>query len=95
MVGAYHRLAPRGDALEDLDNAACKFYVALSKARWRDQSFTIFGKVIQGMGTAHTISERPNLVERGSEDRPVQPVVIRQVTIEEVVAGGSQIAMSK
>lgn len=95
IVGAYHRLAPRGDQLEDLDNAACKFYVSLSKAPWRDQSFTIFGKVIQGLDTAHTINQRPNQSERGFEDRPFQPVVIRQVLIEEVVAGGSQIALDR
>lgn len=92
IVGATHSLKPRGDVLEDLDNAACKFYIALSKAPWRDQSFTIFGKVIQGLNSAHTISQRPNLTERGFEDRPARPAIIREVIIEEVVASGSQIA---
>lgn len=96
VVGATHTLAPRaGDVLEDLDNAACKFYVALSKAPWRDQSFTIFGKVVQGLEAAHTISERPNQTERGFEDRPVRPALIREVIIEDVVASGSQIAMRR
>src|SRR5262249_11117281 len=85
IVGATPALVPRGDHLEDLDNAACKFYIALSKAPWRDQSFTIFGKVVQGLGAAHTISKRPNQTERGLEDRPQQPALIREVTIEEVI----------
>ena len=92
IVGATHSLANRGEQLEDLDNAACKFYISLSKAPWRDQSFTIFGKVIQGLDAAHTIAQRPNQGERGFEDRPVRPALIREVVIEEVVAGGSQIA---
>jgi len=92
IVGAAHSLIPRGDVLEDIDNGACKFYIALSKAPWRDQSFTIFGKVIQGLDAAHTISQRPNQTERGFEDRPARPAVIREVVIEEVIASGSQIA---
>ncbi len=92
VVGASHSLVSRGDQLEDLDNAACKFYISLSKAPWRDQSFTIFGKVIQGLDAAHTIAKRPNQSERGFEDRPVRPAIIREVVIEEVIAGGSQIA---
>lgn len=92
IVGATHTLYPRGNDLEDLDNAACKFYIALSKAAWRDRSFTIFGKVVQGLGTAHTINQRPTRMDRGYEDAPEQPVVIRDVIIDEVVAGGSQIA---
>ena len=36
--------------------------------------------------------QRPNLSEPGLEDRPQQPVVIRQVLIEEVTAAGSQVA---
>jgi cyclophilin family peptidyl-prolyl cis-trans isomerase len=92
IVGATHSLVSRGDQLEDLNNAACKFYIALSKAPWRDQSFTIFGKVIQGLDAAHTIAERPNQTERGFEDRPQRPAVIREVMIDEIVANGSQIA---
>lgn len=95
IVGATHSLVPRGDQIEDLDNAACKFYIALTKAPWRDQSFTIFGKVVQGGGVAHTISQRPNQTDRGVEDRPVRPAVIREVIIDEVLASGSQIAANR
>jgi cyclophilin family peptidyl-prolyl cis-trans isomerase len=84
-VGAWHGLAAKEGApgtFEDLDNAACKFYITLARSPWRDASFTIFGKVVQGLDVAHKINERPNLSELGSEDRPVSPVLIRQVIIE-------------
>ena len=94
-IGAWHGLTAKGDqagTFEDLDNAACKFYLTLAKAPWRDASFTIFGKVIQGLDVGHKINRRPNLADPGLEDRPQQPAIIRQVIIEEVVAGGAQVA---
>ena len=84
-VGAWHgrrKTNETADTYEDLDNAACKFYVTLARSPWRDASFTIFGKVVQGLDVAHKINERPNQTELGSEDRPVVPVLIRQVIIE-------------
>jgi len=83
IVGATHTLVPRGDQLEDLDNAACKFYIGLTRSPWRDLSFTIFGKVIQGLDVAHKINQRPNHTEPGMQDRPREPVTIRRVIIEE------------
>jgi peptidyl-prolyl cis-trans isomerase B (cyclophilin B) len=72
-VGAWHG--------EELETAACKFYITLSKAPWMDGGWTIFGKVVQGFEVARTILQRP---VRNDEfrDRPEQPVVIRSVTIE-------------
>jgi cyclophilin family peptidyl-prolyl cis-trans isomerase len=84
-VGAWHGRRKTGetaDTYEDLDNAACKFYITLARSPWRDASFTIFGKVVQGLDVAHKINERPNQTELGLEDRPVSPVLIRQVIIE-------------
>jgi cyclophilin family peptidyl-prolyl cis-trans isomerase len=95
VVGAWHGLSAKADQpgmFEDLDNAACKFYITLAKSPWRDASFTIFGKVIQGLDVAHRINGRPNYSEQGLEDRPLQAVVIRQVVIEEVLATGAQVA---
>jgi peptidyl-prolyl cis-trans isomerase B (cyclophilin B) len=72
-VGAWHG--------EELETAACKFYITLSKAPWMDGGWTIFGKVVRGLDVARTILTRP---VRNDEfrDRPEQPVVIRSVTIE-------------
>jgi cyclophilin family peptidyl-prolyl cis-trans isomerase len=84
-VGAWHgrrKTNESADTYEDLDNAACKFYITLARSPWRDASFTIFGKVVEGLDVAHKINERPNQTELGSEDRPMVPVLIRHVTIE-------------
>lgn len=86
VVGAWHGLAPKADqpgTFEDVENAACKFYIALSKSPWRDLSYTIFGKTVQGLDVAHKINQRPNRAEPGMQEIPQQPVVIRQVIIEE------------
>jgi cyclophilin family peptidyl-prolyl cis-trans isomerase len=84
-VGAWHgrrKTSETADTYEDVDNAACKFYITLARSPWRDASFTIFGKVVEGLDVAHKINERPNQTELGSEDRPVVPVLIRQVIIQ-------------
>ena len=72
-VGAWH-----GDQVE---TAACKFYITLSKAPWMDGGWTVFGKVTKGLDVARTIVTRP-VRDAEFKDRPVQPVVIRSVTIE-------------
>jgi cyclophilin family peptidyl-prolyl cis-trans isomerase len=73
IVGAWHA--------EEVETGACKFYITLSKAPWMDGNWTVFGKVSQGLDVARTILMRP---VRNDEfkDRPVQPVVIRSITIE-------------
>ncbi len=92
-VGAWHGSAKRGakdESLVDLDNAACKFYITLTKSAWRDQTYTIFGKVVQGLEVVRTINERPNQVD--PSDRPRQPVLIREVLIEEILVAGPLVA---
>ena len=70
-VGAWHD--------EELESAACKFYITLSKAEWMDGNFTLFGKITQGLEIARAIHRQP--VQAKDGDRPVDPVVIRSVTI--------------
>jgi peptidyl-prolyl cis-trans isomerase B (cyclophilin B) len=72
-VGAWHG--------EEVETAACKFYITLSKAPWMDGNWTVFGKVTQGLDVARTILNRPRRDDE-FKDRPVQPVVIRSVTVE-------------
>jgi peptidyl-prolyl cis-trans isomerase B (cyclophilin B) len=82
-VGAVH-----GEALE---SAACKFYVSLSKAPGMDGGYTIFGKITKGLDIAQAIHKRP--VESGEmSERPVEPVVIRQVTIHALPQGAAGLA---
>lgn len=81
-VGAWH-----GEVEVD----ACKFYITLSKAPWMDGKWTAFGKVTRGLDVARTILTRP-VSDDELKTRPVQPVVIRSVTIETTVAdsGGNR-----
>jgi cyclophilin family peptidyl-prolyl cis-trans isomerase len=72
-VGAWHS--------EDVETAACKFYINLSKAEWMDSHFTLFGKITKGLEVVRAIHARP-VQDDGLHDRPVTPVVIRSVTID-------------
>ena len=45
-----------------------------------DGQWTIFGKVTQGLDIARTIFQRP--VHEDDPARPVEPVVIREVSIQ-------------
>jgi peptidyl-prolyl cis-trans isomerase B (cyclophilin B) len=65
----------------DPQSAACRFYITAASMRQMDGSFTIFGKVTQGMDIVHTINTRG--VQEN--DRLKQPVVIRSVTIRTVL----------
>jgi peptidyl-prolyl cis-trans isomerase B (cyclophilin B) len=72
-VGAWHG--------EEVETAACKFYINLGKAQWMDGNFTLFGKVIQGLDVVRAIHAKP-VREDDFRDRPVTPVVMRSVTID-------------
>lgn len=72
-VGAWHGI--------EVESAACKFYITLSKAPWMDGNYTVFGKMIQGLDVAHRIVTRPVRADDETKDRPQEPVIIRAVTI--------------
>jgi cyclophilin family peptidyl-prolyl cis-trans isomerase len=76
---------------EDPDTAACRFYITLNKAPFLDGTFTIFGKVTNGLDVARRIFSLPvrNDPEYPEGDRPEKPVVIRSVTIETSEASGA------
>ncbi|MBX7102911.1 MAG: peptidylprolyl isomerase [Gemmataceae bacterium] len=71
VLGAFHDDSP--------ESAACRFYVALTKAPAMDGNFTIFGRVETGLDVVRMISKQPNV--EGTV-QPVKPVVIRSVVIE-------------
>jgi peptidyl-prolyl cis-trans isomerase B (cyclophilin B) len=73
-VGAWHA--------EELESAACKFYITLTPAPWMDGNFTVFGKVIEGLDVVRRIAARPQRAEDPFDGRPLEPVSIRQVTIQ-------------
>lgn len=78
-VGAWHA--------EEVETAACKFYITLDKAPWMDGNWTVFGKVTQGLDVARAIRSRP--VRKDEKDRPEHPVVIRAVEVTPIIVHGS------
>jgi peptidyl-prolyl cis-trans isomerase B (cyclophilin B) len=72
-VGAWHK--------EEADTAACKFYITLTRAPVMDGNWTVFGKVTRGLDVVRKIAQRPLKPDDEFKDRPLNPVVIRKVTI--------------
>jgi peptidyl-prolyl cis-trans isomerase B (cyclophilin B) len=70
-VGALHE--------EQVETAACKFYITLTKADWMDGRFTLFGKVKSGLDVVRAIHQsRPRADD---PDRPEDPIVMQTVSI--------------
>jgi peptidyl-prolyl cis-trans isomerase B (cyclophilin B) len=78
-VGAWH-------FSDESDTDAGRFYITLHPAPWMDGDYTIFGKVTRGLDVADTINKRP-VFDEVPFDRPKEPVVIRQVTIQSAPGG--------
>jgi peptidylprolyl isomerase len=65
----------------DNDSANSQFFITLKRETGFDTRYTIFGKVIEGMNNVRTISGvEPK--EGPSNERPVEPVRIKTVTIQ-------------
>ncbi len=54
-----------------------QFFVTLAPTAWLDGKHAIFGKVVDGMDVVRTIGNTPT----GPGDRPLEPVVMREVRI--------------
>jgi len=61
-----------------VDSASCQFFIMLADTPRLDGQYTVFGKVIEGMDVVEKIGK----VKVDSKDHPVQPVVMKKVTIE-------------
>lgn len=70
----------------DPNSAGSQFYVCLKRRPDLDGKYTVFGQVVEGMEVVSKIGE----VETGPGDRPLEDVLVRDVTIEE--ASGATVA---
>ncbi len=75
-VGAWHR--------EELETAACRFYITTEKIPSWDGNYTVFGKVTRGLDVVRTINSRP--VEEKTNQLK-EPVPIKGVVIQVVEEG--------
>ena len=63
---------------QDFNSANSQFFITLKREAAFDNKYTIFGKVIEGMNNARTISG----VEPKTVERPVEAVKIKSITIQ-------------
>ena len=62
---------------QDPNTANCQFYITLQRYPSWDRNYTVFGKVIEGMNNASTISGVPK-----NGERPLDKVIIKTITIQ-------------
>ncbi len=61
------------------DTANCQFFITLKGVSEFDEDYTVFGKVISGIGNAEIIARAP--VESETE-RPADTIVIKSITLQ-------------
>jgi cyclophilin family peptidyl-prolyl cis-trans isomerase len=59
------------------NTANCQIFITVGPAQHLDGAFTIFGQVVSGQDVADGIAEVPT----GEKDRPLEPVILKTVTI--------------
>ena len=62
----------------DVNSANSQFFIMLKREPNFDKNYTVFGKVIEGMGNVRTIAG----VEPKEGEKPVEPVRIKTIRIE-------------
>jgi cyclophilin family peptidyl-prolyl cis-trans isomerase len=63
---------------QDVNSANSQFFITLRREAQFDNKYTVFGKVIEGMGNAYTIAG----VTPKQGERPMENIVIKNITIQ-------------
>ena len=63
---------------QDFNSANSQFFITLKRESGFDDKYTVFGKVIDGMGNVRTIAG----VQPKEGERPLEPVRIKSITIQ-------------
>ncbi|HZH32088.1 MAG TPA: peptidylprolyl isomerase [Pyrinomonadaceae bacterium] len=61
------------------DSANSQFYVTLKRQAAFDGRYTVFGRVIEGIGIADIISTAP--LAEGTQDRPADKIIVKSITL--------------
>ncbi len=63
----------------DKESSGSQFYITVAPTHQLDGDYVVFGKVLEGMPTAHAIESTP--IDPTTRDRPVTPPVIRSMEL--------------
>ncbi len=64
---------------QDINSANCQFFITLKRVFDWDGQYTVFGKVIEGIGNAQVIAQAPT---RPGSEIPADKIIIRSITLQ-------------
>jgi len=67
---------------QDPNSASSQFYICDGPQHGLDESYAVFGKVVDGMDVVRAIASVDTTTKYGMPDWPVQDVIIESITIE-------------
>ncbi len=73
------------------NSAGSQFFLIHEDTRHLDGTYTVFGRVIEGIDVVDAITQVPidTYGRHGPRDRPIEPVILKDVRIEKGAAGGA------